>query len=169
MAVQTARRSVVCLALSSAVIIGPAAGASHGVTAPQTAQDDVHVAVLSPMISTMEFGATVGFPLMCNTGAGTLSAAVAQIPGASDVLIPVFTEAAPACADLSTQGGEGLTTMNDQLGPLEALNPMMAPGFDATEPVFEQLNSVAPNLQPFSGTIASLGPMVEFFEGPPKS
>lgn len=169
MVVRNARRGLACLALSSAVVVGPAVAPSYAAQAGPTEPGGVHVAVLTPMISTMEFGATVGFPLMCNTGAGTLSAPVAQIPGASDVLIPVFTQASPACADLSTQGGGGLRAMNDQLGPLEALNPVITPGFDAMVPVFEQLNSFAPSLQPFSGTITSLGPMVAFFAGPPKS
>jgi hypothetical protein len=164
----TVRNGLACLALSGALVVGIPAAPSQAAPAPP-GPGDVHVAVLSPLISTMEFGATVGFPLMCNTGAGTASAGVAQIPGASDVLTPAFAQFSPFCGSVSEKGGQGLATMNDQLAPLEAINPVTAPGFAAMAPVFQQTNTLAPNLQPLSGFITSLGPMVEFFEGRPKS
>jgi hypothetical protein len=165
---RTVRNGLACLALSGALVVGLPAAPSQAAPVPPKS-GDVHVAVVSPLISTMEFGATVGFPLMCNTAAGTASAGVAQIPGASDVLTPAFAQFSPFCGSVSEQGGEGLATMNNQLAPLEAINPATSPGFAAMAPVFEQLNTLAPNLQPLSGFITSLGPMVEFFEGAPKS
>lgn len=169
--VKSARRGLMCLALSAAVVAGSAAAPGFGATAEPAAPaepKEAKVAVLSPMISTMEFGATVGFPLMCNTGAGTLSVFVAQIPGASEALTPGLSQLAPFCADAATQGGAGLQKFNESIAPLEAINPVAAPGFEAMTPLFEQMNAVAPSFQPFSGAITSLQPMVEFF-GPPAS
>jgi hypothetical protein len=145
----------------------PPAGGTGGGTGSTTPPPSpgVSVAVLTPLISSSKFGASVGFLLACNTGAGTLSAAAAQVPGLSKVLAPVLSAISPACGKLSDQAVASLTTLNSNIAVLQAADPMTAPYFKALNQVFRQLDVVAPQLPPLEGLIEALGPMVAFFQG----
>jgi hypothetical protein len=127
------------------------------------------VPVLSALLSTFEFGSSTGFLLACNTAAGSVSAAAAQVPGLSQVLTPVLSQVSPSCGKLSAAAVSGLETMNDDLAALQPLTPGSAPFFKALNAVLADANAVAPYLQPFSGTISSLGPLISFFSGAPPS
>jgi hypothetical protein len=123
------------------------------------------VAVLSPLLDTFQFGASVGFLLACNTAAGSVSAAAAQVPGLSQVITPVIAEISPECGKLSAEAVSGLSTFNSELGVLQGLTPGSAPYFAELNKVFATLNTLAPQLEPLSGTITALGPLVDFFSG----
>jgi hypothetical protein len=132
---------------------------------PATSQ--VNVAVLTPLLDTFQFGASVGFLLACNTAAGSISAAASQVPGLSEVITPVLAQISPECGKLSASAVSGLNTLNSELGALQALNAGSAPYFAELNKVFATLNMLAPQLQPLSGTITALGPLVAFFSGQP--
>ncbi|MDQ1539012.1 MAG: hypothetical protein QOE58_3405, partial [Actinomycetota bacterium] len=144
-------------------------GGDAGGAPPSNAPPPTHVSVvvITPLLSTLQFGASTGFLLACNTAAGSVSAAVAQVPGLSQVLTPVLSQISPLCGQLSAAAVSGLQTMNTRLAVLAPLTPATAPYFAALNQVFAAADAVAPYLQPFSGTITSLGPLVQFFSGSP--
>jgi hypothetical protein len=107
--------------------------------------------------------------LACNTAAGSVSASAALVPGLSQVLTPVLAEISPECSELSASAVTYLNTLNNELGLLQGLNPGTAPYFAELNKVFATLDALAPQLEPLSGTITALGPLVEFFSGQPQS
>jgi hypothetical protein len=125
----------------------------------------VDVAVLSPFLSVSQFGSSVGFLLVCNTGAGALSAAASQIPGLSQVIAPVISQISPLCGKMSSAAVTNLAELNDQLKVLQGLTPDTAPYFAQMNQVYAVLDQLAPELQPLSGTLTSIGPLVNFFSG----
>jgi hypothetical protein len=143
---------------------GPSSTTSSGGTAPTA----VSVAILTPLLSTFQFGGTVGFLLVCNTGAGSLSAAASQVPGLSQVLAPVVAQISPDCSELSAQAVAGLNKLNSELGVLQGLTPATEPYFNELNLVFANLNQLAPQFEPLTGTITDLGPLVDFFSGEPQ-
>lgn len=149
----------------------PTSGSGGDGSGPTTAPTptDVSVAILTPLISSSKFGATVGFLLACNTAAGTISAAAAQIHGLSAVLSPVLSAISPACGKLSDSAVVNLDKLNKDIGVLQAADPMTAPYFAALNTVFAQMNVIAPQLPPLAGLIEALGPLVDFFQGTPSS
>jgi hypothetical protein len=130
-------------------------------------QSEVSVAVLTPLLSVSKFGASFGFLLVCNTGVGALSAAAGQVPGLTKVINPVITQISPLCTKLSAQSVDELNELNSQLKVLDGLNQGTAPFFAEMNNVFAVLDQLAPELQPLSGTLTSIGPLVDFFAGPP--
>ncbi len=141
----------------------PASKQSGGVSPGTTSE--VTVAVLTPLLDTFQFGASVGFLLVCNTGAGALSAAAAQVPGLSKVIAPVISQISPLCSKMSTAAVGSLTELNDQLRVLSGLTPGTAPFFAEANQVWAVLDRLAPQLEPLSGTLTAIGPLVEFFQG----
>jgi hypothetical protein len=103
--------------------------------------------------------------LVCNTGAGTLSAAAAQVPGLSQVLGPVISQISPLCEKMSTAAVNDLTQFNNQLRVLQGLTPGTAPYFAEMNQVYAVLDRLAPDLEPLSGALTSIGPLVTFFAG----
>jgi hypothetical protein len=120
------------------------------------------------LLSTSEFGASVGFLLVCNTAVGSLSAAASQIPGLSQVIAPAIEQISPECSKLSSSAVSSLNELNSQLAVLQGLTPDTQPYFAALNTVFSTLNVLAPELEPLSGTITALGPLVDFFSGQPQ-
>jgi hypothetical protein len=145
----------------------PTLSGGGGSTSDSTPPATGNVAVLTPFIDTSEFGASVGFLLACNTGVGAISASAAEVPGLSKVLAPVIAQISPLCGKLSTEAVNELTEFNDQLRVLNQLTPDTAPFFAELNNVFATLNTLAPELEPLSGTITALGPLVEFFSSEP--
>jgi hypothetical protein len=154
---------------STTIASTPAGSAGGSGSSPPAATSEVDVAVLSPFLDTLQFGASVGFLLTCNTGAGAVSAAASQIPGLSQVLTPVLAEISPECGKLSAEAVSELNTFNQDLAALQGLTPASAPYFAALNKAFATLNTLAPDLQPLTATITALGPLVDFFSGGPAS
>jgi hypothetical protein len=149
---------------------GSSPPAVPGSTPPTSGSDPVppsrvSVAILSPLLETSKFGASVGFLLVCNTGAGALSAAASQVPGLSTVIGPAIAQISPLCGQMSVAAVDGLTELNDQLRVLNGLTPGTAPFFAAADQVFAVLDRLAPELEPLSATLTSIGPLVDFFQG----
>jgi hypothetical protein len=129
----------------------------------------VTIALLTPLIETSQFGASVGFLLGCNSGVGTLTAVATQVPGLTNVLDPVLAQVGPECSKLSAQAVSSLNTLNSDLAALEGLTPGTKPYFAALDTVFAELNTVAPEVEPLTGTLTALGPLVDFFSAQPQA
>lgn len=125
----------------------------------------VDIPLLSPFLSVSQFGASVGFLLVCNTGAGALSAATAQVPGLSAVMDPVISQVSPLCEKLSSAAVSGLAQLNDQLRVLQGITPATAPFFAQMNQVYAVLDQLATEIRPLSGTLTAIGPLVNFFAG----
>jgi hypothetical protein len=125
----------------------------------------VSVALLTPFLSTLQFGSSVGFLLACNTGAGSLTAAASQIPGLSKVIDPAIAEISPQCSKLSAEAVTNLNVLNTELAVLQGINPGTQAFFTEANKVFATLTTLSPELEPLTGTIGALGPLVDFFSG----
>jgi hypothetical protein len=85
----------------------------------------------------------------------------------TQVLTPVIAQISPECGKLSASAVSNLNMFNQELGALQGLTPGSAPYFADLNKVFATLNTLAPQLEPLSGTITALGPLVNFFSGQP--
>jgi hypothetical protein len=149
----------------------PGSNSSNGGKTPSGGSaptSSINIAVLTPFLKTAQFGASVGFLLVCNTAAGSLSAAAAQVPGLLQVISPVITQISPDCSKLSASAVTYLNMFNSELGGLQGLNADSQAYFNQLNLVFATLNKLAPDLQPFTGTITALGPLVDFFASQPQ-
>jgi hypothetical protein len=153
---------------TTAPSVGPASpSGGSGVQSSPPTTTPVDVAFLTPTLDISEFGASVGFLLACNTAAGSISAAVSQVSGLSQVLLPVMKEIAPLCGDLSSEAVANLEKFNQELSALQFLTPASAAYFNDLNAVYATLDALAPELQPLTGTITALPPLVDFFSGQP--
>jgi hypothetical protein len=137
----------------------PAGAASADQSPPQAA-------VVSPTLAMMDFGDTVGFGLMCQTGISIVSAAGAQIPGAATSLAPLISRLDQGCNEMSAAGDTFLKSAERGVGPLAALNPAVNPVIEILANGAAQAGtSFADSLGPFAPTMVQSATFIRFFEG----
>jgi small-conductance mechanosensitive channel len=115
------------------------------------------VALVSPTLSVLEFGATVGTPLVCEVATGAVGPYLTN-----PQLSAIISQIVSACLDASHQGTLTLKQIDQGLNALAAVNPTVRPLLDQLAASLQQ----ASNTQaPFAGSLAQLATLVKFFEG----
>jgi small-conductance mechanosensitive channel len=115
------------------------------------------VALVSPTLSVLEFGAAVGTPLVCEVATGVVGPYLTN-PQLSAILSQIVS----ACQNSSNQGTVTLKQIDRRLSALAAVNPTVRPLLDQLAASLQQ----AGNSQvPFAGSLAQLAALVKFFEG----
>jgi hypothetical protein len=124
-----------------------------------------NVAIVTPTLGFISFGATFGGPIMCFMGTGALLS-IARGVGGSAVANEVGREVTPYCTSGPNQFGEGMARLAKALGPLTVINPVVNPALDNMANGFRSFStSMGPTIAPFGPAAYEMGAFVEFFKG----
>jgi hypothetical protein len=124
-----------------------------------------NVAVVTPTLGFVSFGATFGGPIMCFLATGAVQS-IGRGAGATAVANDVGKQATPYCTSGPNQFGEGIAQVAKALGPLTAVNPVVNPVLDSLADGFRSgSSSLGPTIAPFGPTAAEMGAFIEFFKG----
>ena len=124
-----------------------------------------NVAVITPTLGFISFGATFGGPIMCFMGTGALQS-IGRGLGAAAVANELGKEATPYCTSGPNQFGEGIARLAKALGPLTAINPVVNPVLDNMADGFRSFaTSHGSTIAPFGPAAYEMGAFVEFFKG----
>lgn len=127
--------------------------------------DGSSVAIITPMLRIMHFGATVGTPDTCNILFGTMGAGATQA-GIGAGSAPALAGAVEQCSTMSNSGGDQISGAMPQIEPLAVINPVVDPGIDAFAAGLEGIGrDHADAVAPFGPTIAGLAASARFFKG----
>jgi hypothetical protein len=132
-----------------------------------TADEAARAAVVSPLADILDFGAVVGFPLVCQTGLSVPVIVSSQIPGAAPIVGPVVSEVGRnLCIQGSQTAGEFIAQLQQNSAPLAAINPVVNPALDGLADATTQAAiTFGPSIEPFGGTVAELSADIRFFKG----
>ncbi len=124
-----------------------------------------NVAVITPTLGFISFGATFGGPIMCFMGTGALLSIGRGLGGAA-VANELGREITPYCTSGPNQFGEGMAQLAKALGPLTVINPVVNPVLDSMANGFRSFaTSMGPAMAPFGPAAYEMGAFVEFFKG----
>jgi hypothetical protein len=173
----TRRAAAAATALTAATLfLGTPVGAS-GTTANRTAASKtaavkeadavpVKVAIVSPLLSIMSFGATFGLPEVCITGSGAMLTFANAIPGATAAVGGLAGQFSSQCSQMAAQSGVSIAAFNQAIAPLTAINaaanPMIEQGANLVESIG---NNYSTSLAPLGPMIVGFGADMRFFEG----
>jgi hypothetical protein len=123
------------------------------------------VAVVTPTLGFISFGATFGGPILCFMGTGALLS-IGRGVGAAAVANELGKQATPYCTSGPNQVGEGLAQVAKALGPLTAINPVVNPVLDhMADGARSFATSMGPTIAPFGPAAYEMGAFIEFFKG----
>jgi hypothetical protein len=143
------------------------AGSASAVRPNQRAGDtgEPSVAIITPTLRILHFGAAVGTPDTCNIIFGTLGTGATQA-GIGAGSAPALGSGVEQCTAWSNAGGEQISGAEPQAAPLAAINPAVNPGIDAFADGLESIGrDHADAVAPFGPTIAGLARSARFFKG----
>jgi hypothetical protein len=124
-----------------------------------------NVAVVTPTLGFISFGATFGGPIMCFMGTGALQS-IGRGLGATAVANQLGKEATPYCTSGPNQFGDGIAQLAKALGPLTVINPVVNPVLDNMANGFRSFaTSNGSAIAPFGPAAYEMGAFVEFFKG----
>ena len=124
-----------------------------------------NVAVVTPALGFISFGATFGGPIMCFMGTGALQS-IGRGVGAAAVANELGKQATPFCTSGPNQFGQGIAELAKALGPLTAINPVVNPVLDNVANGFRSFGtSMGPTIAPFGPAAYEMGAFIEFFKG----
>jgi hypothetical protein len=154
--------------LKSAVS-GPAASAARAPVHPAQVHaadaDGPSVAIITPTLRILRFGAKTGTPDSCNIFFGVLGAGATQA-GVGAGSAPALSSAVEQCSTMSNSWGEQISGAMPQVAPLAVINPAVNPGIDAFADALESLGrDRADSVAPFGPTIVGLASSARFFKG----
>jgi hypothetical protein len=124
-----------------------------------------NVAIVTPTLGFISFGATFGGPIMCFMGTGALQS-IGRGLGAAAVANEVGKQATPYCTSGPNQFGEGIARVAKALGPLTAINPVVNPVLDHMADGARSFStSMGSTIAPFGPAAYEMGAFIEFFKG----
>lgn len=124
-----------------------------------------NVAVITPTLGFVSFGATFGGPIMCFMGTGAIQS-IGRGLGAAAVANELGKQATPYCTSGPNQFGEGIAQLAKALGPLTAINPLVNPVLDhMADGARNFATSMGPTIAPFGPATYEMGAFIEFFKG----
>jgi hypothetical protein len=124
-----------------------------------------NVAIITPTLGFISFGATFGGPILCFMGTGALLS-IGRGLGAQAVANEVGKQVTPHCTEGPNQFGEKVAQLGKELGPLTAINPVVNPALDGAANGFRSFaTSMGPAIAPFGPAAYEMGTFVEFFKG----
>jgi hypothetical protein len=148
---------------ASLLPVGSAWGANSYHT---VANSDQSVAVVSPLLELLAFGASVGTPLACSTALSAVAEGAAQVPGLASKIAKELNDINVACATFATDGTAALTSLNTQLAVLEAANSYVVPIFNEFADLLILISrDYGSGLSPFGSTILALSGDVTWLSG----
>lgn len=124
-----------------------------------------NVAIITPTLGFISFGATFGGPILCFMGTSALLG-IGRGAGAAAVTNQIAGAAAPYCSSGPNQFGDGLAQLDKQLGPLTAINPVVNPVLDNAADGFRSFgSSMGATIAPFGPAAHEMGAFIEYFKG----
>lgn len=142
-------------------------GASSLVPASLRADDQggASVAIITPMLKILRFGANTGTPDTCNIIFGILGTGATQA-GVGAGSGPAFAQAVNQCTTQSTSWGDDITKAMPQVAPLAVINPAVDPGIEAFANGLESIGQgQAQTVAPFGPTLVGMADSARFFKG----
>ena len=132
---------------------------------PQADAGDRSVAIITPTLRIMHFGATTGTPDTCNIFFGALGTGATQAGIAADGA-PALSSAVDQCLTMSNAGGDQIAAVSPQFESLAPINPVVNPGIDAFADALERTGrDQAQAMAPFGPTVVGLADSARFFKG----
>ncbi len=150
---------------ASVVLLGAVAPGSASAAAAGPAEDGGGASVVTPTLRLFDFGATVGFPLLCQLGGAGVLAFTGQA-GAAESFTPFVTETNTQCQTFSNQGHDYLVQGIQSSQQLSPINPVVDPGIDALATGAQTLGEdYGPAIAPLGPTVAGFARTLAFFKG----
>jgi small-conductance mechanosensitive channel len=115
------------------------------------------VALVSPTLSVLEFGAAVGAPFVCEVATASVAPYLTN-----PQLSAIISQIVSACQNASNQGTLTLKQMDQRLSALAAVNPTVRPLLDQ---LAASLQEASNSQVPFAGSLLQLAALVKFFDG----
>ena len=115
------------------------------------------MAVISPTLSFLTFGSSVGLPLACGVASGLIASSVPD-PNVAATITTITT----SCKDYGASGSEAIKQLDTALGALAATNPATVPAIEAFASI---LDGLAQPGVPFLRFLNQLGSLIRFFKG----
>jgi hypothetical protein len=115
------------------------------------------VALVSPTLSVLEFGTSIGAPLVCAVATGAVGPYLTN-PQLSAIVSQILS----ACQNGANEGALTLQQIDQRLSALAAVNPLVRP---MLEQLATSLQQASTSQVPFASSLAQLGALVRFFEG----
>jgi uncharacterized phage infection (PIP) family protein YhgE len=108
-------------------------------------------------LSVLEFGTSVGTPLVCEVAIGAVGPYLTN-PQLSAIVSQILS----ACQNGANEGTVTLQQIDQRLSALAAVNPLVRPMLDQLATSLQQAST---SQAPFEGSLAQLAALVQFFEG----
>jgi hypothetical protein len=143
--------------IGGAVMTAVAGFAVLGPTTAGASSPSVSVAVISPLLSTMETGTNVGLPLACGVATSVVELADSGAAAA-------IGKVGALCTVLATYGVEGMVTFNSDLAFLEVINPAADGLLSAFVNALNTFDAFESIIAPLGSDFAALGPDVAYLE-----
>jgi len=152
-------------AVRTSLLTEPAAVIPARVPTADESGDGASVAVITPTLKILRFGATTGTPDTCNIMFGILGTGATQA-GLGAGSAPAFAQAVDQCTTQSTSWGGQISGAMPQVAPLAVINPAVAPGIDAFADALEGVGrDHADAVAPFGPTLVGMAAGARFFKG----
>jgi hypothetical protein len=146
-------------------VIDSAALVPARVPAGDGAGDGGSVAIVTPMLKILRFGANTGTPDTCNIMFGILGTGATQA-GLGAGSAPAFAQAVSQCTTQSTSWGDQISGAMPQVAPLAVINPAVDPGIDAFADALESIGrDDGDSVAPFGPTLVGMAASARFFKG----
>jgi hypothetical protein len=127
--------------------------------------DGASVAIITPTLKILRFGATTGTPDTCNIMFGVLGTGATQA-GLGAGSAPAFGQAVDSCTAQSTSWGSQISGAMPQVAPLAVINPAVDPGIDAFADALESVGrDHGDAVAPFGPTLVGMAASARFFKG----
>jgi hypothetical protein len=123
------------------------------------------VAIITPTLRILHFGAAIGTPDTCNIIFGILGTGATQA-GLGAGSAPAFANVVDQCLTMSSSWGDQINGAMPQVEPLAVINPAIDPGIDAFADALESVGrDHADSVAPFGPTIEGMADSARFFKG----
>jgi len=153
----------ICASAGLLAAVAMVPGSASAQTSASSGGDSA--AVITPLLEFMDFGDTVGFPLMCSDALGNASSGANQL-GLTNQAQPFFVQIADQCSSMSAQGDQHMQQAIAQSSQLTPINPVLNPAISALATGLQSAGAnYGSSLSPFGPTVAGLGGTLAFFEG----
>jgi hypothetical protein len=127
--------------------------------------DDQSVAIITPTLKILRFGATTGTPDTCNIIFGIMGTGATQA-GIGAGSAPAFAQAVDQCTAQSTSWGDDISGAMPKVAPLAVINPAVDPGIEAFAKGLESIGQgQAQTVAPFGPTLVGMADSARFFKG----
>jgi hypothetical protein len=127
--------------------------------------DGQSVAIITPTLKILRFGATTGTPDTCNIIFGIMGTGATQA-GVGAGSAPAFAQAVDQCTAQSTSWGDDISGAMPKVAPLAVINPAVDPGIEAFAKGLESIGQgQAQTVAPFGPTLVGMADSARFFKG----